>query len=168
MVESFVKYVHALVSNDSKSHQTELLQDVHALTGELWNRILPHVIWLSTQAEIQGQRHDGGTSSLNDQSIWLHVFESMAERIIQKTLHLRTRLSGTNCDFDLLWPSPGETFDLGTMQANAGVSPNIDPMAKRRVAFTTFPGLEVTATNMGVKKTSVAYKAMVKLYPYSG
>jgi hypothetical protein len=94
MVESFVKYVHALVSNDSKSHQTELLQDVHALTGELWNRILPHIIWLSTQAEIQGQKHGGGTSSLNDQSIWFHVFESMAERIIQKTLNLRTRLSG--------------------------------------------------------------------------
>lgn len=163
-----MKCVHALASNDSESHQTELLRDVHPLTGELWNRILPHIIWLSTQAEIQGQKHVGGTSSLNDQSIWFHVFESMAERIIQKALYFRTRLSGTNCEFNFLWPSPGETFDLRTMQANAGVPLNIDPMAKRRVAFTTFPGLEVTATNMGVKKTSVAYKAVVKLYPYPG
>lgn len=163
-----MKCVHALVSNDTESHQTELLKDVHSSTGELWNRILPHIIWLSTQAEIHGQKHDGGTSSLNDQSVWFHVFESMAERIIQKALHLRTRLAGTNCEFNLLWPSPGETFDLVTMQANAGVPPNVDPMAKRRVAFATFPGIEVTATNIGVKKTSVAYKAVVKLYPHSG
>lgn len=163
-----MKSVHALVSNDSEAHQAELMKDVHSLTGGLWNRILPHMIWLSTQAEIQGQKHSGGNSSLNDQSIWFHVFESMMEPIIQKTLYLRTRLSGTNCEVNFLWPNAGESFDLRTMQANAGVAPNIDPMAKRRVAFTTFPGLEVTATNMGVKKTSVAYKAVVKLYPHLG
>jgi hypothetical protein len=87
---------------------------------------------------------------------------------MQKTLQLRKKLSGTNCEFNFLWPSAGETFDLRTMQTTAGVAPNFDPMAKRRVAFTTFPGLEVTATNMGVEETSVAYKAVVKLYPHFG
>ena len=169
MLACFVNWLHALVSsNDSESYQAALKKDVHLLTGELWNLILPHVILLSTHAENYGQKHSSDTSSLSDQSIWLDVFESTAESVIQKTLRLRTRLAGTNCEFRFLWPSPGAIFDLPTMQTTAGVALNADPMAERKVAFTTFPGLEVTTTEFGVTSTSVAYKAMVKLYPHFG
>jgi hypothetical protein len=77
-------------------------------------------------------------------------------------------LSGTDCESKFLWPSAGELFDLRIMQTNGGVSLKEDPTAKRKVAFTTFPGLEVTATNLGVTSTVVAYKAVVKLYPQFG
>ena len=168
MAESIVKRIHAHVGKSTNSNQTELTRDVAPLTGELWNLILPHMICLSTQAETHGQKHSDGTSSLNDQSIWFHVFEAKAEHVIQKTLHLRTMLSGTDCEFEFLWPSAGELFDLRIMQTNGGVSLKEDPTAKRKVAFTTFPGLEVTATNLGVTSTVVAYKAVVKLYPQFG
>lgn len=168
MAGSIAKWIHAHVIKSSDSNQTEFTRDVAPLTGELWNLILPHMICLSTQAETHGHTHSGGTSSLNDQSIWFHVFEAKTEHVIQKTLHLRTRLSGTDCEFNFLWPSAGELFDLKTMQTNGGVSLNEDPTAKRKVAFTTFPSLEVTATNSGVTSTFVVYKAMVKLYPQFG
>jgi hypothetical protein len=111
MVENnvnIVKRLHAQFSKSSEFNQTALTRDVASLTGELWNLILPHLMCLSTDAENDGQKRNGGSSSTNDESIWFDAFE------------------------------------------------------------TTFPGLEVTATNMGVEETSVAYKAVVKLYPHFG
>jgi hypothetical protein len=122
---------------------------------------------LSYQAEGQGQKRNGGNSPTNDESVWFDAFEPTAERAFQKILHLRTRLSGTNCEFKFFWPNHAEEYDLEAMQTEAGVPPNMKANAKRKVAFTTFPGLQVTATDLGVKSTFVAYKAFVKLYPYT-
>jgi hypothetical protein len=118
------------------------------------------MIQLSTQAEFHGQQRD------RDQSTWLRLFESAAEPAFQKTRRLRTRLVHTGCEFNFLWPSPREAFDQRNMQIDASVAHYAKPVDRRVVAFTSFPGLEVTEINLGAKSTSVACKAFVKLYPY--
>jgi hypothetical protein len=154
-----MKCVHENVGSDGVPDERTLVKDVHPLIRELWNLILPHMIRLSTQAESHGQQRG------RDQSTWLRVFESAAERAFQKTLHLRTRLVYTNCEFNFLWPSPREAFDRRNMQTDASLAHYAKPVDRRVVAFTSFPGLEVTSINLGAKSTFVAYKAFVKLYP---
>lgn len=154
-----MKCVHEKIGSDGDSGHKELSKDVHPLIRELWDLILPHMISLSTQAEGFSQQ------SSHDESMWLRVFESAVGRAFQKTLHLRTRLSHTDCVFNFLWPSPRETLDRQIMQTFAGVAPHAKPLDKRVVAFTSFPGLKVTATDWRDKSTYVASKAVVKLYP---
>jgi hypothetical protein len=158
-----VKKLDSYIINDMAFQKTELPQDALPLTDELWNLIRPHICGLSSTAELYGRSRSG-----SNESIWLEAFESRFTNVVEKVLHLRTRLRGTNCEHNFTWPSAGEAFDPRTMQTIAGVSPNADPMARRRVAFATFSGLEVTTTtNLGIVSPSMVYKAVVKLYPQS-
>lgn len=154
-----MKCVHEKVGSDGDSDQGELSKVLDSLIRELWDLILPHMISLSTQSE--GHSQQGS----QNKSTWLRVFESAARSAFQKTLHLRTRLSRTNCEFKFLWPSPREAFDRRNMQTFAGIAPYAKLVDKRVVAFTSFPGLEATATTRGVETPIVACKAVVKLYP---
>jgi hypothetical protein len=82
--------------------------------------------------------------------------------VFQDALRFRISLMGTDCGYSFTWPHSGQEFDPRTMQTNAGGS--LDLTTKRIVAFTLFPGLEVTAVDLNDGQPEPVYKAVVKLY----
>lgn len=135
------------------------------LANGLWDALSPHIHVLAKLGEHYGDLHDG-----SNESTWLEAFEPAITSVIRKALECRIRLLGTNCQHNFIWPGTEVDFDQRTMQSDAGVASNAVALAERKVAFTTFPGLEVTVpgTGSGDTQTYVVYKAVVKLYPLPG
>jgi hypothetical protein len=118
---------------------------------------------LEIHAEGLGILHDGSNDYVD--SIWLTQFDPATTELFQDALRLRMSLKGTDCEYSFTWPRSGQEFDPRTMQTNAGGS--LDLTNKRTVAFTLFPGLEVTAPDLNDGQPEPVYKAVVKLYAAS-
>lgn len=151
-----MKRLNALLSQNTawQTGPEKGYADRHA--NDLWTAISPHIRRLAAQAD----GHDNLHPSSNE-SLWLEAFDTRMAQVIQQALIFRMRLTGTACEYSFTWPQAGTGFDSHTMRTNAASEP--DSTMEHIVAFTMFPGLEVTAVDLNDGQPEVVCRAMVKL-----
>lgn len=152
--------IYALIAQDP-GYQSSLDRNAIRLSDGLWSAIRPHVKRLEIHAEGLGVLNTGSQAYMD--SVWLTTFDPAITAVFQDALCFRMKLMGTDCEYSFTWPHAGQEFDPRTMQTNAGG--HLDLAQKRMVAFTLFPGLQVTAADLNNGQAEPVYRAIVKLYP---
>ena len=154
-----MKKIHALIAQDSE-YQSYLNKHAERLAKGLWDAIVPHIKRLALEAE----SHDLLRAGTNENT-WRQSLESVLTEAVQHALRLRLTLMGTDCKYSFTWPHAQQQFDPETMQTKVGGSSDLG--ATRAVAFTLFPGLEVSAPDLNGGQIESVRRAVVKLLSIS-
>ena len=154
-----MKKIHALIAQDS-DYQACLKKHAVTLAEELWVAIVPHIKRLALEAESHDLLREG-----TNESTWRQSFEPAITVAIHHALRFRLMLMGTDCEYSFTWPHARQEFDPKTMQNKVGGSSDL--AAARAVAFTLFPGLEVSAPDLNGGQAEPACRAVVKLLSVS-